>query len=442
MEPNFKRSKMAKKRYAQIFILIVLLWSFCSVNILASRYYRLLEPERKLFLGLRSIDSVAAVEYLNLESATERSHFYEQFWGEKNEEERRQFEERTDYAFKQFGTVAPLSDDRVPVYITYGPPSKREIITPQKKIGIRVREVVKPAEIWTYKAQGIIFDFVRMGYAYKNIVQSTFGENVRIPHLKEITGDSIIDIESSAPLNFSVAIGRFRQKKNLTRLEIYISLDISDTTGLRIMRDVKIFNKNDSLIIGKKNCLVAQEGAHGIFYDEVNFWLAPEEYRLEISLVDTTHQRVGTQTLWVNLIDYLNDAKEISDIIPAVLIDEAISHEKFNKPVGRVIPLTQPIVPVYTPFYFYTEAYNLETKGGMHQVRTTYEVYNKIAMRQEIVDVMIKDWIEPGDIAYLATAYHPMDLPPGYYIMVVRVKDLVSGKERSAVTEFQLIGRD
>lgn len=55
---------------------------------------------------------------------------------------------------------------------------------------------------------------------------------------------------------------------------------------------------------------------------------------------------------------------------------------------------------------------------------------------------MIKDWIEPGDIAYLAAEYHPMDLPPGYYIMVVRVKDLVSGKERSAVTEFQLIARD
>jgi GWxTD domain-containing protein len=433
---------MAKKRYTQIFILALLLCSFCSVNILASRYYRLLEQERQLFLGLRAVDSLAALEYLNLESTTERSHFYEQFWHVKNEKERLQFEERTEYAFRQFGTVAPLSDERIPIYVTYGPPSKREVITPQKKIGIKVTEAVKPAEIWTYKAQGIIFDFVRIAYAYKNIAQSTFGQNVRIPYLKEITRDSITDTEPSAPLDFTVTIGRFRQRKNLTRLEIYLSLGISDTTELCIMRDIKIFNKNDSLIIEKKNCLVADGGTHGIFYDEVNFWLAPEEYRVEIELVDTKDQRVGSQTSWVNLIDYLDDAKEISDIIPATLIDEGISHEKFNKPVGRVIPLTQPIVPVYTPFYFYTEAYNLETKGGMHQVRTTYEVYNKTAMRQEIVDVMIKDWIEPGDIAYLATEYHPMDLPPGYYIMVVRVKDLISGKERSAVTEFQLTARD
>jgi hypothetical protein len=433
---------MTVKGYKKILIIISLLCIFCSVNILASRYYRLLEQERKLFLGLRALDSLAAIEYLNLESTIERSHFYKQYWRGKNEEERLQFEERADYAFRQFGKIAPLSDDRIPVYVTYGPPSKREVITPQKKIGIKVTEIVKPAEIWTYKAQGFIFDFVRIASAYKNIARSIFGEGVRIPHLKEITVDSVLDVEALTPLDFSLTIGRFRQKKNLTRLEIYMSLDIRDTTGLCIVRDIRIFNKNDSLVIAKKNCLVPHDAVSGIFYDEVNIWLAPEEYRLEIELTDTKNHRAGKQVLWVNLIDYLNDAKQISDIIPAILIDDGVTHEKFNKQVGRVIPLTQPVVPIYTPFYFYTEAYNLETKGGMHQVRTTYEVYNKGSMRKEIVDVMIKDWIEPGDIAYLAAEYHPMDLPHGYYIMVVRVQDLVSGKERSAVTEFELTARD
>ena len=76
----------------------------------------------------------------------------------------------------------------------------------------------------------------------------------------------------------------------------------------------------------------------------------------------------------------------------------------------------------------------------MHRVRTTYEVFIKERMRQEVVDVMIKDWIEPGNIAYLGAEYHPMDLAPGSYIIVLRVKDLISGKERSAVTEVRLIG--
>jgi hypothetical protein len=78
----------------------------------------------------------------------------------------------------------------------------------------------------------------------------------------------------------------------------------------------------------------------------------------------------------------------------------------------------------------------------MYRVRTTYEVYNKEKMRQEIVDVMIKDWIEPGNVAYLGAEYHPMDLIPGNYIIVLKVKDLVSGKERSAIAEFRLVGND
>jgi hypothetical protein len=95
---------------------------------------------------------------------------------------------------------------------------------------------------------------------------------------------------------------------------------------------------------------------------------------------------------------------------------------------------------VHRPFYFYSEAYNLDTKDGLHRVRTTYEVYNKEKMRQEVVDVMIKDWIEPGNIAYFGAEYHPMDLVPGNYIIVLKVKDLISGKERSAVTEVRLVG--
>ncbi|MGD8979728.1 MAG: hypothetical protein PVH23_06630, partial [candidate division WOR-3 bacterium] len=122
------------------------------------------------------------------------------------------------------------------------------------------------------------------------------------------------------------------------------------------------------------------------------------------------------------------------------LIDKSFTHEKFDKPIGRVIPLLETDLPVHKPLYFYSEAYNLETKDGLHRVRTTYEVYNKEKMRQEVVDVMIKDWIEPGNVAYFGAEYHPMDLVAGNYIIVLRVKDLISGKERSAVTEVRLTG--
>jgi len=412
------------------------LFIYCAVNILAARYYRLLEKERKIFLGLKGIDSLAAMEYLNLDSPVERAIFYKNYWQSKQEEQQ-EFEERAEYAFREFGRYAPLSDDRIPIYVKYGPPSKRSVITPQKKIGVKLKEAVKPAEVWKYTPEGIMFDFVRIAHAYKNISQSEFGEKVKIPYLKEVAKDSSIEIESETQLSFDVQVGRYRQKTNLTRLEVYISLEIKDTTDLIISRNIKIFNEKDSIVNETQDLLIPQEQEKGIFLDEVNFWLEPKNYRLEIELADTK-KRVGKKSLWVDLIAYQNDAKEISDIIPAKLIDDDFTHAKFNKPVGRVIPLIKPILPVHRPFYLYTEVYCLETKNGMHQLRTVYEVYNKEKMKQEVVDIMTTDWMEPGDVAYLGAEYHPMDLEPGHYILILKTIDMISGKERTTVTEFQL----
>lgn len=430
---------MNKRAYAIIAILLAGVLIHCATNIFAARYYRLLEKERPIYLGLRAIDSLAAVEYINLPSATERARFYENFWRDKETNEREKFEERIAYAYRTFGRYAPLGDDRIPIYVKYGTPSKREIITPQQKIAVGTREVVKPAEVWTYKAHGIMFDFLRVTRAYKIIAQVDFGDKVRIPHLKEVVKDSLVAIESASSLDFNVAIGRFRQKLNLTRLEVYFTVEIEDTSGLSFSRRIRIFNEEDSLINEKENILVPQEGEQGIFFDEANFWLKPDRYYLEIELADIKNRRVGKKRLSVDLVAYQDDAKEIGDLIPAKIIDEAFTHEKFNKPVGRVIPLTKPALPVHTPFYFYTEGYNLETKDGMHHLRTAYEVYNKAKMRKEIVDVMIRDWISPGDVAYIGAHYHPMDLSPGYYIIVAKLIDLLSGKERTAVTEFELV---
>lgn len=427
---------MKNKRWAIFSFLFAFLFICCAVNIFAARYYRLLEYERVWYLGLRGIDTAAAGTYLNLESTQGRTKFYDDYWNGKDEA-RALFEERSTYAFRQFGGTAPLSDDRIPVYVRYGE-ARKEIITQEKKIGVQSSIRVRPAEIWTYRKEGLIFDFVRMARAYDLISQFEFGDRVIIPHLKEATSDTSIDVQFDESLNFVMSHGRFRQQKNLTRLEIYLGVDLDDTTGLALFRDIKVFNRWDSIVNQTSRILVPEGGEKGTFVDEINLWLKPEEYRVELELIDIKNKRSGKKELSVNLIEYLDDVKEISDLIPVRLIDKSFTHEKFEKPVGRVIPLLETDLPVHRPFYFYSEAYNLETKEGLYRVRTTYEVYNKEKMRQEVVDVMIKDWIEPGNIAYFGAEYHPMDLVPGNYIIVLRVKDLISGKERSAVTEVRL----
>jgi len=431
---------MSKRRNMVLCFVLSLILTTCAVNIFAARYYRLLEHERIKYLGLRGMDSTVADEYLNLESAKERTVLYDNYWVGRDEE-RIVFEERSAHAFRQFGGSAPLSDDRIPVYVKYGEPRK-EIITPDKKIGVQTSVTVRPAEIWTYHKEGLIFDFVRMARAYELISQAAFGDRVVIPHLKETFSDTTVDLQPVESLNFVITYGRFRQQKNLTRLEIYLGIEIADTTAMSIFRDIKVFDRRDSVVNHKRHVLTPTGGESVMFIDEANLWLKPDEYRVEIDLIDVKNRRSGKKEFSVNLIEYQDDTKEISDLIPVRLIDKSFTHEKFDKPVGRVIPLLETELPVHRPFYFYSEAYNLDTKDGMYRVRTTYEVYNKERMRQEVVDVMIKDWIEPGNIAYLGAEYHPMDLLPGNYIIVLKVKDLISGKERSAVAEVRLMGTE
>jgi hypothetical protein len=420
---------------------IIIIFSFigCSaVNIFAARYYRMLEHERKIFLGLKGLDSLAAEEYLDLPSTSARTKYYDAFWQDKSIEEREIFEERIEYAFREYGKHSPISDSRIQIYVKYGEPSKRDEIWPQKQLALKTKERVNPAEVWTYRREGLIFDFVRYARAYILISQSEFGEHLKVPHLKEVHQDSFVEVESASLLDFNVTTGRFRQKKNLTRLEIYINMLLEDTTGVSFSRQVKVFNDQDSIVKEKNSILIPVDGADGVFFDEINFWLDPAEYRLEITISNLNDQAVGKRTIWANLLDYQDDAKEISDLVPAKLIDNAFSNEKFNKPTGRVIPLTDPALFIHTPFYFYAEAYNLETKNGMHQLKMTYEVTNKGKMKREPVDVMIKEQIEAGNTAYLAAQYHPMDLDPGLYMITLRTVDLLTGKERSSVCDFEL----
>jgi GWxTD domain-containing protein len=419
---------------------MVFLFAFCGVaNLFSAKYYRLLEKERKLYLGLQGLDSLIAVKYISLESPTERGQFYNTFWADKTIEERTEFEERCEFAFHHYGKFAPLSDDRIPVYVKYGPPTRREEIIPQKNIAIQSSEKVNPAEIWTYNRDGLIFDFVRFARAFELISKSRFGDTVKIPYFEERPVDTVISVKTPGLLDFSVTAGRFRQKRNLTRLELYITVSLPDTINAAIMRVINVFDVNDSIIQTDQHILQPVNGVSGAFFDEVNFWLDPEDYRIEIEIIDGKHGLIGKDILWSSLIDYQDDAKEISDLVPALLIDKSYTHEKFDKPIGRVIPLTRPMVPMFQPFYFYAEVYNLATEDGLHKIKTTYEITNREKMRREVVDVMIRDHIDIGDVAYLGAIYHPMDLSPGHYIITLKALDLISGQERTAVSEFELI---
>ncbi|MEO0205107.1 MAG: hypothetical protein ABIL22_00325 [candidate division WOR-3 bacterium] len=420
------------------FVSLVLVIVACASNILGAKYYRLLEKERPLYLGLKGIDSVAADTYLRLSSSTERSIFYDRFW-QGRDNEREEFERRAEYAFKEFGRYAPLTDERIPTYVKYGNPTRRYVITPEKKVGIVTKEFVRPAEIWTYKNEGIEFDFVRLTRAYKIVALSQFGDNLVVPFLKDDTTHTpYMDIVVSGELDFDVSFGRFRQRKDLVRLEVYAQIRMENSGDCRMLRRLNVYNQLDSLVIEKTNTVIPHDGDHEGFYDEINLWLAPQKYLVTIEYIDLESKNGSKKEFSIDLLDYKDDAKKISDLVFAKLIDDAWVEDKFFKPVGRVIPLVKPLLQVSTPFYVYHEVYNLKTQDGQHLLKVDYEIYNKEKMRREIVDIMSQTESSEGDVAYIAAKYHPMDLPAGNYIIVARTTDLLSGEQFTAVGEFAL----
>ncbi len=406
-------------------------------SIAGARFYRLSERERKIYAGLRGIDSAAADRYLILESSSERAAMFDSLFQERPAE-KAVFEQRIDEAYREFGRFSPMLDDRIPVYVRYGPPPGRRRIDPTKITGVTARIAVKPSEIWRYPSEGLEFDFIRLGHAFKIIARSEFGGQLSIPFLRESNSNLPAPESSLSTLAFDASFGRFRQTKNLTRLELYIQLYLADTTGCELYREIQIFDPNNQLLQRKTALLQPVNAGAGNFTDEVNLWLPPSEYRIVIILSDGKRLISGRREFNINLIEYASDTKEISDLVPAQLIDDGFTAEKFQKPLVKVNQ------PVHQPFYFYHEVYNLQTQNGMHNLRTTYQIYNlKInrgqAMEEEVVDMLFQEIFGEGDVAFLATKYHPMDLLPGRYLIVVRDKDLYSGKERSALGEFELV---
>jgi hypothetical protein len=433
---------MKKSGWIRIVMLVVIA-AGCSLSYmqrLAARYYRLTDKEKKTFLGFKATDSSLAATYLDLTSASERASFYDTYW-QGNEEERSEFEDRTDFAVREFGRYEPLNDDRLPIYIKYGMPTDRTVYSQQKMMMSVSKDIVKPAEIWTYKSTGIEFDFVQEFRAFKNIAMTESGKQAKIRYLNDDTTGTFMTAESTGILDYDLTFGRFVQERGLTRVEFYLNIEIADTT-LPFLQAIEVYDsRNESLVCEVRRLLKPIGEDAGLYYDELNLWLPPRQYRAVYRLYDLKNRKAGKKDLNLNLLEYAEEAKKISDLVPAALIDDFATVEKFRKPPGRFIPLARNAFPVHKPFYLYHEVYNLETDDSLHQLRTTYEVYNKVKMKKEIVDVMIQEEIGKSRTAYLTTKYHPMDLPAGKYIIISHDTDVMTGKECSAIFEFELTGK-
>jgi hypothetical protein len=137
---------------------------------------------------LSGVEPDAGRDYLAASTASARADFAAWFWEHRPDSlplSREDYLSRARQARGFFGQTDLIGDDRVPVYVRFGPP-RREVYDPTQFRSETLTIVVNPAEVWTYDSAGFQFDFVKTGTAFKLAGESRFGPAVVVPSLEEV----------------------------------------------------------------------------------------------------------------------------------------------------------------------------------------------------------------------------------------------------------------
>lgn len=405
-------------------------------------FWILTEPEKQYYFGMLSIDSAAARRYLNLEYPAERTQMLEVYWRGR-EAEWMEFRSRVGYAEKTFGKHGIVNDDRARLYIRYGPPSERTVVeSKRKRISLTAILEARPVEVWIYRNSSREFDLVKSaGGNFKVVAASRTGDSVAVAWLEAVP-DSMARGRQSTPVitAFDVSIGRFRQKKGLTRLEIYIGVDLPDTSGVVLDRDVKIVDQSGQ-VVDRDTAVVLPRGAPaGYFVDEVNFLVQPRRYKIEVAIRARPDGERMVKNFEVDLLEYAQDLKLVSDLVQASIIDDGFTADKFVKPAKpRLIPCPSRGTPVGRPFYFYHEVYSLAINAeGNHRIKTSYRIFEKTTRQEQIVDYVEKVEEDVSATGYIAAKWRPMNFPAGRYVVVAETHDLIVDRKVQTILEFEL----
>ena len=105
----------------------------------------------------------------------------------------------------------------------------------------------------------------------------------------------------------------------------------------------------------------------------------------------------------------------------------------------RLVPLVKPEVRAGGTFYVLYELYNLGTSDeGRHRVEAEYQLIHEDTRRLAVVPTPTKFVTGNGGDATVVERVHTMDLNPGPYLLVARVRDLESGTDISLTARFRI----
>lgn len=412
-----------------------------------------LNPEEKLdYLVLSSIDEAAAHQYATLSIPAGRADFLDWFWQHSPAApgplRREEYYQRAREARGFFGAVDLLGDDRVRTYVRFGPP-RREAYEPSPVTDETVRVIVNPAEIWTYSKLGYQFDFVRTGTAFKLVGETRFGPAAVAPALEEV------DLGRPAPraapearaLDLAIGLARFRQQGDSVEVGVHFGVPAVVLTGLPgrlLFIRIRISPRGGPVAVAE-SCWASTGAepdtlASRLVVARRVYRLPVDFYDVELNAVSSDGRAAGRVSGQLNLVDYVRRAQQVSDIALYSLADSSSQGPQFERlPWLRVVPLVLPEVKSGRTFYALYELYNLGIDDeGRHQVQADYDIIEEATRRLAVVPTPTRFEAGPGADATLVERVHTMDLRPGWYILVARVRDLLKQQDLSLTTRFRI----
>ncbi len=410
----------------------------CSQVKSLSRADALSDGEKLDYLVLASLAPEAGAAYLTAGTKAGRADYLEWFWNQSPlAVERSRYYERAVQARTFFGQLDLLGDERVRTYIKFGP-ARREVFQAKTTRTESLTIVVPAAEIWTYDSLGLQFDFVKTGVAYKQVGSSEFGPRVTMPALEQVDlGRAAPQPAADAePLNLAVALGRLGQEADSVHVELHY--------GVPLTQIGRYFGRNQPLIYVKAEFVPRGKGSRRT----VACWLStsvPEEnpgrgmavgremvvlpvdvYSVTVSAVTADGKGASVVRRELNLLDYVRRAQLASDVMFFSLADSAFQSPQF---VGygwqRLVPMVEPSIESGRTCYVLYQVYNLgQGSTGQHRLQIDYDFIEESTRQLAFAATPPRFVSGPGNSATVVERLHTMNLRPGSYLIVARVRDL------------------